>query len=176
MKVNRSHEENWLEERSSQFPFANCFRNFNSNFSFGSVIIRLLVFEWEGVLNLKKVQNNRSLVQRDHWSWRIRLFSRIPENITGNDKNIAENDSLNSNFALLYKGVARGVLWCPWPPPPFALLNLVSLKFGFYKTNISSLASIGAILILGRSLKDNFFSYRQLTSLYLFFSTKISRE
>ena len=57
----------------------------------------------------------------------------------------------------------------------FALLNFVSLKFGFYKTSLSSLASIGGILILG-ILKDNFYYYGQLTSLYLFFSTKISRE
>ena len=90
------------------FLFVYCFRAKFSSRKRNITVLwkRLLIFECEGVLKLKKIQNNRGLVQRYQWSWRIHLCSRLPSNITVTTK----LNSLNNNHALL-QGFLGGTLF-----------------------------------------------------------------
>ena len=81
------------------------------NFQVGNAILqwkRLLLFECEGVLKLKKVQNNRRLVQRYQSPWKIHSCSRLLWNTTVTTKQNRENYSLNNNYALL-QGFLGGI-------------------------------------------------------------------
>ena len=112
VKVNPNLWRKLTRGKQLAFLFVYCFHAKFSSRKRNITVLwkRLLIFECDGVLKLKKVQNNRGLVQRYQWSWKIHSCSRLLSNTTVTTKQNRENYSLNNNYALL-QGFLGGILF-----------------------------------------------------------------